>query len=52
MMGGFNLFGGEKFGMQYKTGKKLSDVKGADKLKLAFNKYAVINSTKVDCWRN
>lgn len=45
---GFNLFGGEKFGMQYGTGKKLSDVKGADKLKLAFNKYAeaVINTPK------
>lgn len=45
---GFNLFGGEKFGMSYFTGQKMADVQGVDKLKLAFRKYAeaVINTPK------
>lgn len=45
---GFNLFGGEKFRVRYKDSKKLKDVKGFDKVKLAFNKYldTIINMPK------
>jgi len=45
---GFNLFGGEKFRIRYKDSRKIKDVKGVDKIKLAFNKYidTVINSPK------